>query len=162
MAKAKSSKGDGPNVPHKHLYSRLSFLHQAATFLAARDSIQPVTEKRDHEEPNTASRSSPLEQKPAAPSSREATRLLSHLRGVSRKSQIRIASDVKHSICKRCDGILLPGETSSAVVTNSSRNGRKPWADVLELRCEYCGTAKRFPVGMKDRPDARSKKELGG
>jgi len=149
MAKAKSSKGDGSSVPHKHLHSRLSFLHQAATFLATRDGEKTVPEKGHHEEPTAASISARPVQKPAAASSREATRLLSHLRGVSRKSQIRIARDVKHTICKRCDGILLPGETSSVGVTNSSKDGRKPWADVLELRCENCGTVKRFPVGMK-------------
>lgn len=68
------------------------------------------------------------------------------------KSQIRLSQDVKHSICKRCSAILIPGSTSSSKVENLSRGGKKPWADVLVIECNVCSAQKRFPVGAKRQP----------
>lgn len=151
MAKSQVSKKDGSNVPQKHLYSRLSFLHQAATLLtkAERHPRRPQI-RQSH-----LSGSSPKGLGNAREGLPESTKLLSHLRGVSQKSQIRIASELKHTICKRCDCLLIPGRTSTEIMKNDSRNGNKPWADVLEVQCNKCGTVKRFPVGtihQKERP----------
>ncbi|KIW16651.1 hypothetical protein PV08_03839 [Exophiala spinifera] len=151
MAKAQASKKDGSNVPQKHLYSRLSFLHQAATLLTKAEG-HPRT---SHHEQSHLSDSSAKDTGSAEQGLPESTRLLSHLRGVSRKSQIRIAPELKHAICKRCDCLLIPGRTSTEIIKNDSRNGNKTWADVLEVRCNKCGTTKRFPVGairQKERP----------
>jgi len=76
-------------------------------------------------------------------------RYISHLRTVSLKSQIRLASDLKHSICKRCDIPLMPGSTSTSYIENKSRGGQKAWADVQVVICVACGTAKRHPIGAK-------------
>lgn len=75
--------------------------------------------------------------------------LINHLRAVSLKSQIRLSPVMKHTICKHCDILLVPGSTSTSYMENNSRGGRKPWADVLVTTCTVCGTAKRFPVGAK-------------
>ena len=75
--------------------------------------------------------------------------LVVHLRAISLKSQIRLSPAMKHTICKRCDSLLVPGSTSTSYMMNNSRGGRKPWADVLVTTCTGCGTAKRFPVGAK-------------
>lgn len=74
-------------------------------------------------------------------------RLLSHLRGISLKSQIRLTPNMKHSVCKRCDSLLLAGNTSNSLIENKSRGGKKPWADVLVVTCNLCGMEKRFPTG---------------
>ena len=79
-------------------------------------------------------------------------RLLSHARSISMKSQMRLTSTMKHSICKRCDILLVPGSTSTTRLENRSRGGKKPWADVLVVTCTVCNTAKRFPVGAKRQP----------
>jgi len=147
MAKAKSSKTNGSNAPHKHLHARLSFLHQAATFLAVAKRMDFSCVDNDGVSTPEVSPKRELNSQISS----ETTRLSAHLGGVSRKSQIRLAAKVKRSICKRCDSLLIPGMTSSEVITNSSRNGQKPWADVLEVRCSNCGTIKRFPVGMDNR-----------
>jgi len=34
---------------------------------------------------------------------------------------------------------------------NRSKKGRKPWAEVLVVRCISCGATKRFPVGSRRR-----------
>ncbi|GAD91635.1 RNAse P Rpr2/Rpp21 subunit domain protein [Paecilomyces variotii No. 5] len=79
--------------------------------------------------------------------------LISQMRGVSLKSQMRLPIDVKRSFCKRCDIILVPGFNCAEKIENASRGGKKPWADVRVVRCTACGTEKRFP-----RTDRRSKK----
>lgn len=78
-----------------------------------------------------------------------ARQLISHLKGVSLKSQIRLSPVIKHSICKKCNTLLAPGSSSSTWVENKSRGGKKPWADVMVIRCRVCDTDKRFPVGSK-------------
>lgn len=75
--------------------------------------------------------------------------LISQLRSVSLKGQIRLSQAMKHSICKRCDALLVPGNTSSTRVENKSRGGKKSWADVLMVTCHSCKALKRFPVGAK-------------
>ena len=75
--------------------------------------------------------------------------LLAHLRAVSLRSQIKLTPAVKHTMCKRCNVLLIPGSTSTSYIENKSSGGRKPWADVLVTTCTACGTSKRFPVGAK-------------
>lgn len=163
MAKAKTSKGESANIPNKHLHARLSFLHQAATYLAVAGNVkasEPQTkstsnEARNGSEYQTADPST-LCEKANNHHGLEAMRLLSQLRGVSRKTQIRLAPTMKHTLCKRCDSLLVPGKTSTERVVNESKDGRKPWADVLEIECVKCGTIKRFPVGMSRDKERRS------
>lgn len=89
--------------------------------------------------------------------------LLSHVRAVSKKSQIRLSPTIKRSICKRCDVLLVPGSTSVARTENRSHGGRKPWADVLVTICNVCGTTKRCPVGAKRLPRrSQRSNEAGG
>ena len=88
--------------------------------------------------------------KPTKPaSSGLALQLSSHLRGVSLKGQVRLSRDLKRSICKCCNTILIPGCTSTTTIENQSRGGKKPWADVLVIECSTCGSKKRFPIGSK-------------
>ena len=56
-----------------------------------------------------------------------ARHILSHLRRISQKSQIRLSRGMKHSICRRCEAILIPGFTSKAYIENKSRKGKKTW-----------------------------------
>ncbi|RYP05947.1 hypothetical protein DL765_009671 [Monosporascus sp. GIB2] len=71
---------------------------------------------------------------------------------------------MKHTICKYCDTLLVEGDTSTSFVENQSKGGKKPWADVLVVKCNTCGGLKRFPVQaprQKRRPirEAESKKK---
>ena len=162
-------------VSQRHLYSRISFLYQAATHLMSAgvdrelgittaDGLEPVhsdsnhhsklpdeeAQKIDAVEPETLPTPSYNSNAPVlldglGPS----CQLISHLRSVSLKGQIRLSPALKHSICKRCDALLVPGGTSSVRVENKSRDGKKPWADVLVVTCLVCNATKRFPVGAK-------------
>jgi ribonuclease P protein subunit RPR2 len=167
-------KPKGPS--HKQLYSRISYLHQAATHLmnARRDqAIAPVTINGPPDPGHVKTRDQSLLPNAQAPGICEETleilptlaqilattdlrdalgptcHLISHLRSVSLKGQIRLSPAMKHSICKRCDSLLVPGSTSSVRLENKSRGGKKPWANVLIVTCCLCSAVKRFPVGAK-------------
>jgi ribonuclease P protein subunit RPR2 len=125
MSKVKPPKAKG--IPNKHLHARSTFLYQAATYL----TLQTTT-------PDIARKHSPL-----------ALQLGSDLQQVSRKGQLRLAIDLKRSMCKSCNTILIPGRTATQEIQNPSKGGKKPWADVLVLTCNICGGEKKFPVGAK-------------
>lgn len=159
-----ASKGPKPgtNRLHKHLHSRVSYLHQAARYLSGardpREQIRPNTAQLVSE---GSSDKLAAETQPANSTiieSRESQRLLSQLRGVSLRSQIRLTPRLKHTICKRCNMILISGTTSSEAIENASRGGKKPWADVFVVGCRYCGTKKRFPLGAKTEKCSHSER----
>ncbi|KAH9884876.1 Rpr2-domain-containing protein [Xylariomycetidae sp. FL2044] len=139
-------KSKAGTVPNKPVYSRLSYLYQAASYLGVRHEQHPTTagaeaasaRAQDSPDSNTASKSR----------ARRALsrRLLSDFRAVSLKTQIRTSPAIKHSICKFCDTLMIEGDTSSSIVENKSKGGKKPWADVLVVTCHTCGGVRRFPV----------------
>jgi ribonuclease P protein subunit RPR2 len=152
MAKAKASKGSG-GVTNRALHSRVSFLYQAAAYFAAR---KPQTlenscgaERMDaHQHVLRVSHRAPQDDI-GLPSQALSRRCISDLRSVALKTQIRLSPSIKHSICKRCDIMLLDGSTCATEIENKSKGGRKPWADVLVRRCKSCGYESRFPCETK-------------
>ena len=168
-------------IAQKHLHSRISYLYQAATYLAKitpqAQARAPCIDNRFKKRcgaggellcaigapeaiPGEVLSIPPIEQESRMPNigpydDRESKnvavsrQLLVHLRAVSLRSQIRLTPAVKHTMCKRCGILLVPGSTSTSYVENKSSGGRKPWADVLVTICIACGTSKRFPVGAK-------------
>ncbi|RVX71432.1 hypothetical protein B0A52_05004 [Exophiala mesophila] len=149
MAKAKPTKANKPGIPQKHLHSRLSYLHQAATLLTTAHHATQTETAASHNKTQISDNQAAETPISRTIPPREANRLLSHLRGVSRKSQLRLSPKMKHTICRRCDSLLIAGMTSSAIVVNDSKDATKPWADVFEIRCKQCDTVKRFPVGVE-------------
>ena len=125
MGKAKN-KVPGASVPNKHLHSRVNYLYQAAKYLDANSRKSKASTK-----------------------SGNSRHLVNQLQGIALKSQIRLASSVKHSLCKRCQVFLEEGITLASRVENQSKGGLKKWADVLVRECTNCGANRRFPVGAK-------------
>jgi ribonuclease P protein subunit RPR2 len=147
MAKAKSG------VPNKNLHSRVSYLYQAAAYLASQKPQSDPQKDPESAEPLTASRQSTDVSTKAHQAA--ARHLVKDLRAVSQKSQMRISPAMKHSMCKSCDTMLVEGDTCISEVENRSKGSKKPWADVLVLKCTVCGSARRFPLGaerQKRRP----------
>jgi len=83
------------------------------------------------------------------------------MRSVAKKSVMRLGPQIKRTICKRCDTLLVPGVSCENRIENASKGGKKSWADVLVVECMACGTVKRFPVGM-DGMERRKGKRKGG
>lgn len=153
-----------PGVPNKSSYCRLSFMYQAATFLAAVSSnksqaSEPAASRQTDIDVRMKVDGRDVEPLNTEESCRTATqtrnmshRLLADFRSVSLKSQIRVSPAMKRSICKFCDTLLVEGQTCTSTVENTSKGGRKPWADVLVMTCHTCHHAKRFPVHAPRQP----------
>ncbi|KAI1466496.1 Rpr2-domain-containing protein [Daldinia caldariorum] len=129
-------KGSG-SVPNRPVYSRISYLYQAATYLASQS--KGTTNDKDITQDKQALGSSRSEHGLSR-------RFITDLRSTSLKSQIRLSPSMKHTICKFCDSLLIEGETSSSSLENRSKGGKKPWAETLVVSCHACGGVKRFPL----------------
>jgi ribonuclease P protein subunit RPR2 len=151
MSKVKAPKVKG--IPSKHLHARTTFLYQAATYLTLRTT--PKVPWPDFEPSQSVAHAHDLPFPDHCPL---ALQLCSDLQQVSRKAQLRLSVDLKRTMCKRCNTILVPGRTATQTIENTSKGGKKPWADVLVLTCKLCGGNKRFSVGAKKQP---KKKERG-
>ncbi|KAK8005258.1 hypothetical protein PG990_011295 [Apiospora arundinis] len=143
MAKPKGQQGSVPNRP---IYSRISYLYQAASHLAAssRRESSSAAGHRGVDQPTETKGPSQDDTQLRRTCSRH---LLTTMRTTSEKAVIRLSPALKHNVCKFCDSLLIEGETCVSVVENASKGGKKPWADVLVIRCKACKGVKRFPVG---------------
>jgi ribonuclease P protein subunit RPR2 len=157
-----------PRAHNKHLSCRVSFLYNAASSTY----MQKAVAQDQNQNPQAECGTGPGNCKCYAESNsiqdtsenkevghgRLAHRLSSHIRKVALKGQLRLGTDVKRNLCKRCDMILIPGRTSRETVENKSRGGRKPWADVLVIECITCSGVKRYPIGAtrQQRKTARA------
>ncbi|KAJ5110102.1 hypothetical protein N7532_002747 [Penicillium argentinense] len=156
MAKAKGQK-NAKNAK-SHLKARMNFLDKAARHLqtamqtnAAENTTSDLCDE-EMQQP-TSQRTNAPDTKSAKGHQQSTTRpltnlsrvYLSQMRGVSLKTLTRLPIPVKRSYCKRCDTPLTSGSTCVQEIQNSSRERKKPWADVLVVRCLVCGTEKRFP-----------------
>lgn len=183
MPKSKASKG-GAGVAQKHLHSRISFLYQASNYFNALSeshshstkqynlaSEQDESSKRNLAEATYsekgAENANPSIATPTMPNHLKGSGLSRHMsyqmRAISLKSQIKLTPEVKRTVCKGCESLLVPGQSCTEDVENSSRNGSKPWADVLVVRCNACCMEKRYPTGAKRQTEktTRSKNIRG-
>ncbi|RDA90650.1 hypothetical protein CP533_6814 [Ophiocordyceps camponoti-saundersi (nom. inval.)] len=138
MAKSKST----PGVQNRAIFSRASYLYQAASYLSQRAASSTTT--------TTTTQSSTSEAKQQQQQKKQlrnlSRRAISDMRAVTRKAQIRQSHTLKRSLCSTCNTLLVEGDTCRSTVENASRGARKPWADVLVVRCVTCDRPKRFPV----------------
>lgn len=147
---AKKPKG----VPNKHLHARTTFLYQAATYLTLQSSV-----KKDGVGVGNLVASETCQAQQPSPL---ALQLGADLHTVSRKAQLRLSVDLKRSMCKSCNAVLVPGRTSTQMTENNSKGGRKPWADILVVSCNRCGSKKRMPVGAKRQLKKRDRLAVPG
>ncbi|KAF2753358.1 Rpr2-domain-containing protein [Pseudovirgaria hyperparasitica] len=149
-------KTKGTKVPNRHVHSRISFLQQAGCHLAVR-SAQLKSESKEESESCNINKSA--ESSVSTYSTRLSQRLMMDLKAVSQKTLVRLSKDLKRSICKRCDTLLIPGITSSSHIENKSRGGRKSKADVLVVRCRACTAEKRMPCGIEPQSKKREREQ---
>ncbi|TGO28517.1 hypothetical protein BPAE_0026g00050 [Botrytis paeoniae] len=140
MAKSQATKG-ASKVPNKVLYSRISYLYQAATYLAVqgKESQEQSTKGTvldSSMEDVMKDESQAVANVTEGPHQALSRRLITDLRSVSLKGLMRIS----------------PGTTCTAKVENQSKGGKKPWADVLVRKCHTCGLEKRFPLATERQP----------
>lgn len=144
MGKTKEKKAVA--VPHQHIHTRLAFLRQAAQHLHEAQhlvgddkNVQPAGSDQSTKE-----------------SGGQVRHLVNNIRGVSRRSVLRLTQETKHSLCRHCDSLLIPGQTARVFIENSSKGRRKSWADVQVIECLDCRCVKRFPIGIdKNRKNVK-------
>jgi ribonuclease P protein subunit RPR2 len=177
MAKSKAKTGF-KKVPNRHIYTRISYLHQAAQYLSNQqhgpgtETPKPVPKESDGlqvkgktlERTNGGAKADDVAI--SGPGAHHAVANLglsrelgSHILAVSRKGVVKLSTELKKSICRRCNSILVPGQTVESQVENMSRGGSKPWADVLVTTCVACGLQKRYPVGSSRQPKRKQRLE---
>ena len=160
MAKPKTG-----SVPNKALYSRVSYLYQAAAYMATQQHHAPsrsipAKRKTDENCENIVGTTPEKISDHRIPISQPASRrMVSELRAVSHKVLMRMSPTMKHSLCKNCDTMLIDGATCTSTIENRSKGGNKPWADILVRRCTTCGIAKRFPLNS-ERQKRRPQREV--
>ncbi|KAM0259227.1 hypothetical protein ACHAQJ_003432 [Trichoderma viride] len=158
MAKQKGN----PGIQNRHIYTRASYLYQAASYLAncaqqTKGETKPENTQHDGNASSAlkkdVSSSSTAHGDEFAHSNQErkviinlSHQVISDMRSVSLKAQIRQSPAIKQTICKYCDAVQIEGKTCHSTVENLSKGGRKPWADVLVTRCDTCGNVKRYPI----------------
>lgn len=153
---AKGNKGGGAGVQNRAIYSRISFLQQAATFLSSATCTAP-NQSLSSGNLSDAESASSRHVSASAPLQGMGRRLATELRAVSLKTRIRLKPAVKRSICKFCDSVLVDGGSCTTTIENRSKGGKKPWADVLVRKCHTCGRERRYPVRASRPPKKRER-----
>ncbi len=167
MAKGKP----GAVVQNRAIYSRISFLQQAAVALTSVQGPLPASGADGVSAASIPSVSSGSNQNACIKNHNGGSsgtalegmgrRLATDMRAVSLKTRIRLTPAVKQMICKFCDSVLIDGQSCTSTVENKSKGARKPWADVLVRKCHTCGRERRYPVSAArpkrktDRPQPR-------
>lgn len=131
MAKEKKAKG---GLPNKNVHLRLAFLAQSAKYLHGNSDI--ISGERDICVTGLKTESQ----------RKQARYLTTQMKGVGRKSVIRLSQENKQRICKVCDELLVDGRTATTTISNDSKGKKKPWADVKMITCNTCQSVKRFPI----------------
>ncbi|KAK4453554.1 ribonuclease P protein component 4 [Podospora aff. communis PSN243] len=159
------AKGKNGGVQNRAIYSRVSFLQQAATFLSTSLAQQRSASNSNAAAAATTTTTTMTTTTEGLPEGRPqllgiSRRLATDLRSVSLKTRIRLSPAVKQSICKFCDSILIEGHLCTSIVENRSRGGRKPWADVMVRKCHTCGRERRYPISAT-RPKRKTERDEG-
>lgn len=156
MAKGKAQN----SVANRHIYSRASYLYQAASYLAqVQEPKQQATSSKNesHNPQHSTTSDTALEKKAVQNTSRQ---MISDMRAVTLKLLIRQSPDLKRTICKFCDSLLVEGKTCHSTIENPSKGGKKPWADLLVIQCLTCHNAKRFPISSKRQKKRHQREKM--
>ena len=144
---------NGSGGKQRHIKARISYLYRAANLFSEatqENTIIPETSRITGVKSESQGLSNgQLEKSTSFSTGNSGRHFMSQLRSVSLKSQIRLSSDIKHHLCKKCSTPLQDGRTSYTRIENPSRKGQKVWADVKVTTCLFCGTSKRFPSGLR-------------
>lgn len=139
-----------PGVQNLQAFQRTSYLYQASAFLALQSSGQGSSTEhgtKPHSAPADDAEGGTAKSQPHSITLQNQSRaLLTEMRTISLKMQLRLSSSLKITVCKFCDTLLVEGQSCTSTVENKSKGGRKPWADNLVRKCVTCGREKRFLI----------------
>lgn len=65
---------------------------------------------------------------------------------ILKKSVLKLSPEMKRSVCKKCNTVMIPG-ISMRIRTENKSKSKAPEHEMLIYECSTCGKPKRFPVG---------------
>ncbi|KAF8527783.1 RNAse P Rpr2/Rpp21/SNM1 subunit domain-containing protein [Gautieria morchelliformis] len=145
MGKNKQPKDEAPNpnsVVNREMFQRLNFLYQASAYLKGIEASASVPSDGTHI--NHTSRDSPRKKgckRRRATLGGLGSSYVQCMRNISSKNVIRIDPNVKRTLCKGCDTVLLPGTTASVRVRGSADKSRE-----VVYTCLACHTPRIIPA----------------
>lgn len=149
----KTKKGDkgAAGGAYSHIRARMAYLHKAAVYLHSRQKPEKstTTQSTDINDDNDVEKDKELQKPRPKIQAIMSRQYITQMRSIAQKTQQRLSQETKRGFCKRCDLLLVSGETCTEEIQNESKGRRKPWADVLVVRCKACETVKRFPQNRK-------------
>ncbi|CAI5755824.1 unnamed protein product [Candida verbasci] len=72
-----------------------------------------------------------------------------NLKLISKRTTLKIHSNVKRTICKNCHSLLIPGISVSNYIENKSKS-KAQHNDILVRTCLNCKAIKRFPTKIRE------------
>ncbi|KIM30513.1 hypothetical protein M408DRAFT_66196 [Serendipita vermifera MAFF 305830] len=131
-------------VANKDLMQRMNFLYQVASHLSQQPCLPEESEKPSSDKRDRGKRKGSLQDLAGF-----------HVRAIKtigNKSMVKIDPSVKRTICKACNIVLIPGQTSSVRVKSS-----KSHRFVRNQTCHNCGWVQRIPCPPRPQLDEESK-----
>lgn len=149
----KAKKGDkgAAGGAQSHIRARMAYLHKAAIYLQThpKPETKTTTQNMDNNNDDVEANENKASQPKSIIQATIPRQYITQMRSIAQKTQQRLSQETKRGFCKRCDLLLIPGVTCTEEIQNESKGRRKPWADVLVIRCKACETVKRFPQNQK-------------
>ncbi|KZT10824.1 Rpr2-domain-containing protein, partial [Laetiporus sulphureus 93-53] len=145
-------------VANRDILQRLNFLYQASAYLQS-ISQDPTAKPIDRGRP---SKLSPL-QGPSKAEKKEIRRKQRHpntavelsreyiksMKIIGQKTMVKMDPNVKRTMCKKCNSLLIPGTTALVRVKSSPSHGH-----LISYTCLSCTAARRIPAPPILDPDA--------
>ncbi|CCL98703.1 uncharacterized protein FIBRA_00707 [Fibroporia radiculosa] len=145
---AKKNKDQEPqanlnSVTNRDILQRLNFLYQASAYL---HTIAPSPSgKPSNDKVIELSKEQKRERRRKARHPAQTTELarayVRSMKIISQKATVRMDPNVKRTLCKKCNTILMPGSTASVRTKPSSTHGHS-----IAYTCVTCGTTRRIPA----------------
>ncbi|RKO98927.1 hypothetical protein CXG81DRAFT_28278 [Caulochytrium protostelioides] len=132
--KGGSRKKSAESLPNRETYQRLNFLHQASQVLATT---------------------------PGSAQHKLSTFYSKSFKRLAQKHVLRLSPQIKRTLCRGCDGIMVPGLTAD--VQRLTQPNRQ---ELTRTVCETCGSYRQYPISVPSRPlfedRARTMSDING
>ncbi|KAI0029843.1 RNAse P Rpr2/Rpp21/SNM1 subunit domain-containing protein [Vararia minispora EC-137] len=152
----KGQQDEVPNpssVTNRDILQRLNFLYQASTFLqsVSEPPLAPAFQQKRNPSLRTSRSNNKSKATAEGRATARRTRTIStadlaksyvrSMRQIGQKATVRMDPSVKRTLCRGCDGVLVPGISSTIRVNPCGSHGQ-----VMTTTCRHCGHTRRIPA----------------
>ncbi|KAF8588652.1 Rpr2-domain-containing protein [Ramaria rubella] len=143
MGKNKQPKDEAPSpnsVANRETFQRLNFLYQASAYLRGIDTFA-LAEPRESGDQGSQRDRKKRRKRRIATLGDIGSSYVQCMRTIGNKSVVRMDPNVKRTLCKGCDAVLLPGITASIRVKGSPNKGHS-----IVYACLACNLSRTIPA----------------